>query len=212
MSFFRKLKEQIKALFGKKKEEVWVEPTHPVPSASTIHVPIPGTPAVAPPTALPPSAYTPIAENKPTWPAGAYEFQPGIFYVPYLGQHGGPFTSPKEAYEWMDRVDAWARASKEQTEILNNKVFEGTYPARSITDAEALYLYAANRILQRRGGSAAGNLFWDFKLIQGGMRDINDVINTGERLLNESHKSVDDAYLEYQGRFRPEVDRILARG
>jgi hypothetical protein len=120
------------------------------------------------------------------WPPGTYQFQPGVFYTPYGGSQGGPFKEPKEAFAWIESIDRHNRNSKEDDQQSGAQVFVGLFPAANFIlgpneGAEAAFIYSANRMLQSKRGSAAGNLYWDFGLFSGNRDQINGLINYGEQ-------------------------------
>lgn len=95
---FKKIKAFIKGLF--KKDET----PSPIPLPEIFAPKPPETPSQGyPPVIIPPiQPNLPFqgSNNESTWPSGAYEFQPGVYYV----GTAGPFKSPEEYWKWAAAV------------------------------------------------------------------------------------------------------------
>jgi hypothetical protein len=149
-----------------------------------------------------PAVTQPVNLNTAGWPVGTYEFKPGVYYTPYDGSNGGPFSKPAEAFAWIEAVDQRNRNSKEADEAMAKEVFVGLFPAanfilRPNEGAEAAFIYSANRMLQSKRGSQAGNLYWDFGLFSGNRDQINGLINYGEQEQLYLHKNYETTFKDF---------------
>jgi hypothetical protein len=205
MSFFSRLWNK---LFGKKKE-VQVLPVI-VPS-------YPGIGKFTPPSYpnnLPPE-YTvkenPVNMQANGWPVGASEFVPGAWYVPYEGQNGGPFSTPQEAIDWMHRVDVRRNNLNSGEAASKTEQIRGNIPVVSVSEYDAAFLYAANYVLQINKGSTAGNLFYNYGILDGTRQQIANLIGIGERLaLQLNGGNFESFYAGYRGSMRDVVVPIMA--
>jgi len=205
------LKNLFAKLFGKK-EVARPQPDPVIQLAIPPALPpsFPGTGKFAtPPPELPPLVV-------PTgWPPGAYEFQPGVWYVPDSGdpsaQHGGPFSTPEEAWQWITQVQKWRADSAARDAADKTKVTAGRVSAMAIKPSDAMFLSAANYLFQAQRGSAEGNLWWDFDLLTGVPHEINYQINEGDRLLIQHQATKEEFFKQYNGPFKADVVGIFVQ-
>lgn len=180
MSFFKKLARAIKKLFGKKQDRI-VSLTAEAERDLEIMGDVPRVPAEAPGTIgkfVPPETKfpeQPVNVTTEGWPVGAYEFQPGVWYVPYRGAQGGPFDTPSQAFAWMRAVDM-------RDVNLANADFtapgRGSVPVTSLTDNDKAYLRSVlgNYLLVKQNG----DIYRD--VLSGTHEQINLAINAGDIL------------------------------
>lgn len=75
------------------------------------------------------------------WPPGAYQFQPGVWYVAYAGTQGGPFKTPAEALDWMRRVDKRdANLAESDRTGAWKSPGRGSIPVTSLSRDDAAYV------------------------------------------------------------------------
>ncbi len=150
---------------------------------------------VSPPPSPPSVPVDPF--DKFGWPPGAYEFQPGVYYVPYKGAHGGPFKEAKEAFVWMEAVDRRDKNLDNWTNQEASTVYVGMFPAINFIHGvsegrEAAFIYAASRLCKD------GNRFYrGGGLFSGSYNDISALINYGEQEQIYEHKSFEQTVADF---------------
>lgn len=121
-----------------------------------------------------PAASVSSTTAKTGWPEGAYEFKPGVWYVPYKGAQGGPFGNPVEAVYWMNAVDARDANNANANYKADGR---GSFPVGQLTANDAAYLRSVvgRYVLMKQNG----DIFRD--VLAGSHDDINRAIELGDR-------------------------------
>lgn len=122
----------------------------------------------------------------PAWPEGAREFPRPGSGVWYVGSDG-PFASPSEYYDYLRRArerDQNLSQWEQQQQVAS---YTGRWPADSLTDDEAALVFAYTH--RQPGTELAGQVYYRANLFSGDNAAISRLVNRGERVFVESHKS-----------------------
>jgi hypothetical protein len=214
MSFFSRL---FAKLFGRKKENTFaptpgvVVPTyHDVRNTSGTTTPPYATTGKfqdhqKPAVERIPAISQPVNVNTEGWPVGTYEFQPGVYYVPYKGSNGGPFKEPKEAVAWMAAIDRNIANSQQNEQDWKDAVYRGTFPALNFIHGpqqgdEAAFIYAASRIYREmmdKRGIFNSDMYRNEGLFTGTNNEIAQLINYGEQEQLYQHKTFAQTLVDF---------------
>lgn len=175
----------------RKKRKFHDEPQQPIPA------PLAPPPAQVAPAPVPPAAPAPALVEPPqrakSWPYGAYEFQPGAWYVRHGSTNAGPFARPEEYWDWVRRVEIRDRNLEEADRATANTVYAGPFSAaalihRPTEGREAAFIYAADCIAFEQG-KGTEFIYRRSGLFSGMHADISRLINYGEQEQIFEHKS-----------------------